>query len=175
MSTMNTEYYTHSVCLVLFSALIVFCLFVCCCWLSERVGSMKTRMHYVFASLVQDAVCTCCALRRKVWKRVCVKWLAREKKTYLEGQQQRHGSANMKRFAGLSLVPTSQFIEQVSPVPFVFPSSAFSVLWLSPLRTALFTTTHIAWHSVAAWARVHISITWMGWTWSVGRSNHMFP
>ena len=29
--------------------------------LSERVGSMHPRMHYVSVSLVQNAVCTCCA------------------------------------------------------------------------------------------------------------------
>ena len=29
--------------------------------LSMRVGSMHPRMHYVSVSLVQNAVCTCCA------------------------------------------------------------------------------------------------------------------
>ena len=36
----------------------------------------------------------------------------------------------MKRFAGLSLVPASQFIVRVSLL-FAFPSSAFSVLYCS--------------------------------------------
>ena len=86
--------------------------------LSERV------MHYVCASLVQKTVCTCV----EVWKRVCVKWLA--KKTDVgESQEWWHqqGSTSMKRFAGLSLIPASQFVARVSLL-FAFPSSAFSVL-----------------------------------------------
>ena len=32
--------------------------------LSERAGSMDARMHYVCASLVQNAVCTLCLCRK---------------------------------------------------------------------------------------------------------------
>ena len=39
--------------------------------LSERVGSMNTHKHYVCASLVQNAVCMCCALYRSVKKGLC--------------------------------------------------------------------------------------------------------
>ena len=41
---------------------------LCCVisMLSERMGSMHVRMHYVCKSLIQNAVCTCCALCRKV-------------------------------------------------------------------------------------------------------------
>ena len=52
---------------------------MCMAWhsmLSERVGSMHARKHFVCTSLVQNAVCTCCAYV-VVWKRVCVKWPAR--------------------------------------------------------------------------------------------------
>ena len=45
--------------------------------LSERVRSMHAHEHYVCASLVQNAVCTRCALCRSV-KKVCVKWPARK-------------------------------------------------------------------------------------------------
>ena len=41
--------------------------------LNERVESVYARMDYACASLVQNAVCTCCVLCRKVQKRVCVK------------------------------------------------------------------------------------------------------
>ena len=68
---------------------------------------------------------------------------------------------SMKQFAGLSLIPTSQFVAWVSLL-FAFPSSEFSVLELSPLalHTALFTTTDmsVAWHGSVG------SITWMGLT-----------
>ena len=39
--------------------------------LSERVGSMHARKHYVCTSLVQNAVCRCCALCRSVKKGLC--------------------------------------------------------------------------------------------------------
>ena len=39
--------------------------------LSERVGSMDARMHYVRVSLVQNAVCTCCAYVGSVKKGLC--------------------------------------------------------------------------------------------------------
>ena len=34
--------------------------------LTERVGSMHTHKHYVCTSLVQNAVCMCCDLCRRV-------------------------------------------------------------------------------------------------------------
>ena len=97
--------------------------------LSERVGSMHPCMHYVSVSLVQNAVCTCCAYVGKcekgfVWSN------RREKRTYVKSKdawRHRQGSASMKWFAGLSLVPASQFVARVSLL-FAFPSSAFSVL-----------------------------------------------
>ena len=39
--------------------------------LSKRVGSMHACKHYMCASLVQNAVCTCCALCRSVKKGLC--------------------------------------------------------------------------------------------------------
>ena len=39
--------------------------------LSERVGSMHAHKHYVCTSLVQNAVCRCCALCRSVKKGLC--------------------------------------------------------------------------------------------------------
>ena len=86
-----------------------------------------------------------------------------------DGDTNKEAQVAMKRFAGLSLIPASQFVVRVSQL-FAFPSSAFSVLQLSPLRTALFTTTDM---SVAAWARAtyqyHVNGTdTVGW--SVGRS-----
>ena len=39
--------------------------------LSERMGSMHARKHYVCARLVQNPVCTCCALCRSVKKGLC--------------------------------------------------------------------------------------------------------
>ena len=104
--------------------------------LSERVGSMHARKHYVCTSLVQNGVCTCCALCRSMKKCLCK--VTGEKTDVRESQGWRHrqGSASMKRFAGLSLVPASQFVAQVSQL-FAFPLSAFLVLLLSPLRTAL--------------------------------------
>ena len=39
--------------------------------LSERVGSMHPRMHYVCVSLVQNAVCMCCAYVGKRKKGLC--------------------------------------------------------------------------------------------------------
>ena len=47
---------------------------MCMAWhgmLSERVGSMHARKHYVCTSLVQNAVCRCCALCRSVKKGLC--------------------------------------------------------------------------------------------------------
>ena len=41
------------------------------CMLSERVASMHTRKCCVCASLVQNAVCTCCASCRSVKKGLC--------------------------------------------------------------------------------------------------------
>ena len=39
--------------------------------LSERVGSIHACKHYVCARLVQNPVCTCCALCRSVKKGLC--------------------------------------------------------------------------------------------------------
>ena len=89
-----------------------------------RVGSMHVCMHYVCASLVQNAVCTCCTYV----KRVCVEWTTRKTEVHeSQGWWHRQGSASMKRFAGLSLIPASQFVARLSLL-FAFPSSAFSVL-----------------------------------------------
>ena len=96
--------------------------------LSERVGFMHTCMHYLCVS-VQNGVSTCCAYvgnceKGFVWSN----W--GEKLTYMKPKdawRHRQGSASMKRFAGLSLIPASQFVAWVSLL-FVFPSSVFSVL-----------------------------------------------
>ena len=90
------------------------------CMLRERVGSMHTRKRCVCASLVQNAVCTCCALCRSVKKGLCE---VTSKKIDIRHRQ---GSTSMKRFAGLSLVPTSQFVVRM-PQLFAYPLSAFSV------------------------------------------------
>ena len=81
----------------------------------------------------------------------------------------RQGSASMKRFVGLSLVPASQFAAWVSLL-FAFPSSAFSVfLVATTTSTALFTS--VAWQrgSVAAWTRATYQYHVNG-TDTVGRS-----
>ena len=71
--------------------------------LSERVESMHAHKHYMCASLVQNAMCTCCALCS--YKGLCK--VTGEKTDVCESQgwQHRQRSASMKGFAGLSLVP----------------------------------------------------------------------
>ena len=103
---------------------------LCCRWHAKREGGVYApRMHYVSVSLVQNAVCTCCAYVGKFEKRFV--WSnRREKLTYMKPRDAwRHwqGSASMKRFAGLSLAPASQFVARVSLL-FTFPLLAFSVL-----------------------------------------------
>ena len=81
---------------------------------NKRVGSIHARKHYVCASLIQNAVCRCCALCRSVIKGLCK--VTGEKTDMCKSQRLRHrqGSASMKRLAGLSLVPASQFVVRVS-------------------------------------------------------------
>ena len=94
--------------------------------LSERVGSMHAHKHYMCTSLVQNAVCRCCALCRSVKKGLC-KVTTERKLTYMKAKRHRQGSTSMKRFTGLSLIPASQFVAGVSQL-FAFPLLAFSVL-----------------------------------------------
>ena len=131
--------------------------------LSERVGSMHVRKHYVCASLVQNAVCRCCALCTSVKKGFCK--VTGEKTNVCESQgwQHQQGSSSMKRFAGISLILASQFVAWVSQL-FTFPLSAYQVLQLSPLCTALFTTTcaqerqpGMALYGVPLWARALVN------------------
>ena len=56
----------------------------------------------------------------------------------------RQGSASMKRFAGLSLIPASQFVARVSLL-FAFPSSALSLVAISTTHC----TVHMSDMSVA--------------------------
>ena len=82
--------------------------------LSERVGSMHARMHYVCMKSCPECSVRMLFLCRKVWERACVKWLVR--KTDVRKTQgcrlHRQGSASMKRFAGLCFLLSHRWCSQ---------------------------------------------------------------
>ena len=77
------------------------CCVVACCgaaWLTERVGSVHARMHYACASLVQNVVCTCCALCREKCEKAFVWSDWRGKLTHVKGWRHQQWSTSMKRW-----------------------------------------------------------------------------
>ena len=87
---------------------------------------MDARMHYVCTKS-----CPECSVHMLYCVGKCEKDLCEvTDEKYMKPKdawRDRQGSASMKRFAGLSLIPASQFVARVSLL-FAFPSSAFSVL-----------------------------------------------
>ena len=116
--------------------------------LSERVGSMHAHicMHYVCASLVQNAVWTCCAYVEKCEKGFV--WSDWRQKRESQGWGHRQGSASSYEEVRWSLSRSSLAVRCAGVSAFRFP--IIGVLGLVAITTALFTTTHM---SVAAWAR----------------------
>ena len=94
--------------------------------LSEKVGSMHACKHYVCARLVQNAVCTCCALCRSV--KIGLHKVTGERRTYVKAK---YGNTDKRKYEevcwSLSLVPAVNFVVRVSLL-FTFSLSAFSFL-----------------------------------------------
>ena len=148
--------------------------------LSKRVGSMHAHKHFVCASLVQNAVCTCCAYV-VVWKRVCVKWLARTL-TYMKAKDgDTDKGAQVWRDSLFSLSFQFQSFDCAGVSAFRFP--IVRVLGLIAIITTHCTVHHHArtraqvWHGLTACQHGHVQripyhVNGMD---MVGRSMHVFP
>ena len=144
--------------------------------LSERVGSIHSRKHYVCASLVENAVCTCCALCRSMKKGLCK--VTSKKTDVRESQGWRHwqeAQAWRDSLVSLLFQPCSSLRGCLSfslshCQHYLSYSYYHYVLHCSP--PCVHTSASVAWPYMAC-QRGHmqcIRITWMGRTWSVSRS-----
>ena len=144
---------------------------MCMAWhgmLRKRVGSIHT-------SLVQNAVCMCCALCRSV-KKVCVKWLAR-KLTYVkikDGDTNKEAQVWSGSLVSLSFQPRSSLRRCLI---FLLShcrhsrSCSYHHYALQSSPPCAHTSASVVWVYMACECG-HlqcICITWMGWTQSVSR------
>ena len=145
------------------------------------VHLLALRVHKCLSRML----CICVVLYVEVRKRVYVKWLAR--KLMCVKARHRHGTANMKRFAGLSLIPASHFVVQCFPIVGILDVIAITTMHSTVHHHMC--TQALAWHGPWPYMACqrghiqHICITWIGRTLSVGwtvdqlisRSMHVFP
>ena len=131
---------------------------------------MHAHKNFVCAILAQNAVCTCCAYV-VVWKRVCVKWLARTVTYVIAKDGDTDKGAQVWRDSLISLSHSSFAVRCAGVSAFCFP--IVRVLGLIAIVTTHCTVHHHArtraqaWHGLTACQHGHVQrirIMWMGRT-----------
>ena len=136
--------------------------------LSERVGSMDARMHYVCVSLVQNAACTSCESVGKCEKGFV--W-----------SERREIPSDLRETQGCMTTPTRKCkYEEVPASQFIVSAFCFPIVGV--LSLVAITATHCTIHMSVAWqhgsvgtCNLSVSREWDGHGWSVGWSMHVVP